>query len=76
MRKLLIGFVSLGGVLAVYLLYTGVSDSPVIEDDPGAEFIETIADSNTGDFDPNVGKIGDIGIGRADLAEFITRNKE
>ena len=76
MRKLLIGFVSLGGVLAVYLLYAGVSDSPVIEDDPGAGLIETIADSNLGDFDPNVGKIGDIGIGRTELAEFITRNEQ
>lgn len=75
MRKVLIGFISLGCVLAAYMLYTGVSNSPVIEDDSGAEFIEAVADSNIGDFDTNVGKIGDIGIGTTKKAEYITLNE-
>ncbi len=76
MRKVLIGFISLGGVLAAYVLYTGVSDSPVIESDPGAEFSEAVADSNIGDFDSNVGKIGGIGIGTTKKAEYVTLNEE
>lgn len=76
MRKLLIGFVSLGSVLAVYLLYTGVSDSPIIEAESGADFIEAIADSNMGDFDSNVGKIGGIGVGPTQLAVFTTLNPD
>lgn len=76
MRKLLVGFISLGAVLATYLLYTGASDSPVLETDSGREFIEAAADSNIGDFDTNVGKIGGIGLGRTEVAKYITLNKE
>ncbi len=35
MRKFVIGIISLVGVLAIYLLYTGVSNSPIFLDDPG-----------------------------------------
>jgi hypothetical protein len=76
MRKVLIGFVSLGCVLAAYLLYTGVSDSPVIEDNTAAEFSEAVADSNIGDFDSNVGRIGNVGIGTTKKAYFIEVNEE
>jgi len=76
MRKVLIGFISFGCVLAAYLLYTGLSNSPVIESDPEAEFIEAVADSNIGAFDSNVGKIGDIGIGTTKKAEYITLNEQ
>jgi len=76
MRKLLVGFVSLGVVFAAYVLYTGVSDTPLLETDSGAEFIESAADSNIGDFDNRVGKIGDIGLGPMQKAYFINVNKE
>ncbi|UCF14492.1 MAG: hypothetical protein JSW59_13845, partial [Phycisphaerales bacterium] len=76
MRKVLVGFISLGSVLAVYLLYTGMSDSPVIDRDLGADFVEAMADSNIGDFDSNVGKIGNIGIGRTEVAKYVTLNEE
>lgn len=62
--------------MAAYLLYTGVSDSPVFEADSGAEFIEAVADSNIGDFESNVGKIGKIGVGPTEKARFIDINKE
>ena len=76
MRKLLVGFVSLGVVFAAYVLYTGVSDTPVLETDSGAEFMESALDSNVGDFENNVGKIGNIGIGTTQNAYFININKE
>jgi len=76
MRKLLVGFISLGVVFAAYVLYRGVSNTPVLETDSGAEFIETVAESNFGDFESNVGKIGDIGLGPMHKAYFINVNKE
>ncbi len=76
MRKLLVGFISLGVVFAAYVLYTGVSDTSVLETDSGAEFIESAADSNVGDFDSGVGKIGDLGLGPVRKAKYITLNKE
>ncbi|MEA3224344.1 MAG: hypothetical protein U9Q07_00205, partial [Planctomycetota bacterium] len=76
MRKLLVGFISLGAVLAAYLLYTGFSDTPVIDTNPGAEFAEIAADSNMSGFDGNMGKIGDVGIGATQDAYFINTNLE
>ncbi len=76
MRKLIVGFISLGFVFAAYLLYTGVSVTPAFVTDPGAEFIDYAADSNIGDFDGEVGKIGDIGLGPARKANFTTFNKK
>ena len=54
MRKLLVGFISLGVVFAAYVLYTGLSDTPTLRTDPGAEFIEPAADSNVGGFDKGI----------------------
>ncbi|MBL7185802.1 MAG: hypothetical protein ISS70_05720 [Phycisphaerae bacterium] len=76
MRKLLVGFISLGVVFAAYVLYTGLSDTPTLRTDPGAEFIEPAADSNVGGFDSGVGKIGDVGLGPVRKAKYITLNKE
>ncbi|MHC4296012.1 MAG: hypothetical protein ACYS7Y_01805 [Planctomycetota bacterium] len=76
MRKLLVGFISLGAVLAVYLLYTGVSDTPVIDTDPGADFAEIAADSNMSGLDGEMGNIGGVGIGTTQNAYFININKE
>jgi len=76
MRKLLVGFVSLGVVFAAYILYTGTSDTRMPETDSGAGLIESATDSNVGDFDGNVGKIGDIGLGPMHKAYFINVNKE
>jgi hypothetical protein len=71
MRKFLIGFVSLGAVLVVYLLYSRVSDTRVVDSGPGAEFTESAADSNIGDFDSQVGKSGDVGLGPVRKAKYI-----
>jgi hypothetical protein len=61
-RTILIGLLSLAAVLAIYLLYSQLSKAPQIDIDIGAKSIDTAADSNVGDFDSEIGKIGDIGI--------------
>ncbi len=76
MRKLLIGFVSLGVVLAAYLLYSGLSDTPVIDTDAGAGFIEDAGDSNIGDFDGEIRKIDGVGLGTTKKAYYYTLNKK
>ncbi len=76
MRRLLVGSISLGAVFAAYLLFRGVSDMPVLDTDSGVEFIESAADSNVGDFDSGVGKMGDVGLGPVRKAKYITLNKQ
>ncbi|MHC4074306.1 MAG: hypothetical protein ACYTGS_20155 [Planctomycetota bacterium] len=76
MRKLLIGFVSLGVVLAAYLLYSGLSDTPVIDTDAENGFIEDIGDSNIGDFDGEIRKIDGVGLGTTKKAYYYTLNKK
>jgi len=76
MRKLLVGFISLGVVFAAYLLYRGVSNTPVLETDSGIESIEFATDSNVGDLDSGVGKMGDLGLGPVRKAKYITLNKQ
>jgi len=74
MRKILIGFVSLGVVLGLYLLYIRTSKTPEIDTDRAAQAIKSIADGNTIDPNSTMGKIGDVGIGPVDKAHYVTRN--
>jgi hypothetical protein len=74
MRKFLIGFISLAVVLVAYLLYSRVSKTPPIDTGPGAEFIDSVADSNAGGPDSGIGKIGDVGLGPVRKARYITLN--
>lgn len=76
MRKILIGFVSLGVMLAAYLLYSGLSDTPVIDTNAGTEFIEDAGDSNIGDFDGEIRKIEGVGLGTTKKAYYYTINKK
>jgi hypothetical protein len=76
MRKFIIGFISLGVVLAAYLFYSGVSDTPAIDPGSGADFMEAAADSNVGGFDGEIGKIAGVGIGTTQNAYFINVNEE
>lgn len=75
MRKLIIGFISLAAVLAIYLLYSLISQTPQIDINTGAEFIDTIADSNVAGPDSEIGMIGDVGIGTVQKAEYVTLNE-
>lgn len=74
MRKILIGFASLGVVLGVYLLYTRVSETPDIDTDQAAEAIKSIVEGNAIDLESEIGKIGDVGVGPAEKAHFVTRD--
>jgi len=68
-RKLKIWLISLGCLILIYLLYTTFNQTPpiVIEQGSVTEAVE--------DLEGKVGKIGDIGIGTVELAEFVTLNK-
>lgn len=74
MRKFVIGFVSLCAVLGVYLLYNRLSGSPSIDTGRQVNTIESAADANAVDFDSEIGKIGDIGLGPVNKAYYVTRN--
>lgn len=74
MRKILIGFFSLGVVVGVYLLYSRVSETPDIDTDRGAELIESATDGNAVGLDDDMGRIGDVGLGPVDKAYYVTRS--
>jgi len=78
LRKFFIAFISLVAVLAIYLLYGLVSKTPPIDTDTGAEFVDTVADSNLGGFDSKVGMIGEVGVETVRKARYITliKNQE
>lgn len=75
MRKLIIGFVSLAVVLVIFLLYSLISQTPQIDINTGAEFIDIIADSNITSPDSNIGMIGNVGVGTVQKAKYVTLNK-
>ncbi len=70
-RKFFIWLITISVVIALYLLYTQLSDIPHIDIDSSEEFVETITDSNG-----KIWKIRDVGIGEVQVAEFINRNKK
>jgi hypothetical protein len=75
MRKFYIGFISLAAVLAVYMFYGRISKTPQPDADKEAGFIDTIADSNLGDFDSKAGMIGEVGVETVRKARYINLNK-
>jgi len=62
LRTILIGLISLTAVLAIYMLYSHVSKTPQIDIDTVGQLTNTEAESDVGDFDDEIGKIGDVGI--------------
>ena len=76
MRKFIIGFISLCVVLAAYMLYSRLSSSPSMDTGSGIDIIESAADTNAVDFDSQIGKIGDVGLGTVRKAKYITLNKD
>lgn len=63
LRTIIVGLISLAAVLAIYLIYTHISETPQIDIAPAKQFIDVIADSDVGDFDREIGAIGDVSIG-------------
>ncbi len=74
MRKLLIGFISLGIVLGAYVFYSRMSRSPSFDTGEPVDFSEVAADGNSADPNSGVGKIGDLGLGPVRKAKYITIN--
>jgi hypothetical protein len=73
-RKFRVWLISLGAVLAVYLLYSLVSKTPRIEID--TDLADTFTDGNSDEFGGRVGKIGKIGIDNVQKAEYIHLNEQ
>jgi hypothetical protein len=75
-RKFRVWLISMGAVLALYLLYSLLSKTPRIEIDTGSDFTDTFADGNSDEFGDRVGKIGKFGIGDVQKAEYIHLNEQ
>jgi hypothetical protein len=75
MRKFFIGFISLAAVLVIYLLYSRLDTTTLPDTAKQADFIDTVTDSNMSELESKVGRIGDIGVGTVEKANFITRNE-
>jgi len=76
LRKLFIAVMSLAGVLAIYLIYSYVAETPQISVDGADDFVRSPADGNAGEFGDRVGKIGDVGVDAVKKTKFIHRNKD
>jgi len=75
LRTIIIGLVSLGGLLVVYLLYSGISQTPQMDIGQAGRLTES-ADQNDADhFDSELGKIGDVGVGAVKKFEYLHRNQ-
>jgi len=75
-RKFYVWLISLGAVLAIYLLVSRLSETPRIDIDTSAEYTDTLADSNVSEFGGEIGKIGDVGVGKVETATFTKLNEK
>lgn len=75
MRKLYIGIISLAIVLVIYLLYSRFGTTPPPDIARNTDFVDKVEDGNVGDFENQVGMIGDVGVGTVQVARYITRDE-
>ena len=75
MRKFYIGFISLAAILVIYLLYSRLGTTTLPDTARQADFMDTVADSNVSEFESKVGRIGDVGVGTIEKANFQTYNE-
>ncbi len=77
MRKIFIAFISLAAISTIYLFYNRIGKTPPIpmDTDTDAEFIDSVADSDDGGLDNDVGMIGEVGVGTVRKARYITLNE-
>lgn len=73
-RRFRVWLISLGAVIAIYLLYNWLSKTPRIEIDREPE--RFVADGNVTDVDGKIGMIGDVGVGTVRKAEYIHLNEQ
>jgi hypothetical protein len=75
-RKLRVWLVSIGAVLAVYLLYSWISKTPPIDIDAGKKFAGGVADSNIDGLDGGGGSIGDVDVESIRKAKYVHLNEQ
>jgi hypothetical protein len=74
LRTIIIGLVSLGGLLAVYLLYSGISQTPEMDISKAGRSTESVDQPDADDFDSKLGKIGGVGVGAVKKFEYLHRD--
>ena len=77
MRKIIIGLASFAVVGIVFLLYSLVDRTPLIETNSGTA-VTGVSDSNIDEFGDanNIGKIGDVGVETIEKSYYVTRNED
>lgn len=70
-RKIYVWLISLLAVLLIYLLVNRLYETPEIEIEKADELAGI-----TGQFDSNVGRVGDVGVGKVNFAVFKDTNRE
>jgi len=75
LRKYLIGLVSLAALLAIYVLYVRISQTPRITIGADEGFVDTLSYSDVDNYDSETGKIGDVGVVAIKKPRFLHRNK-
>jgi len=74
LRTIIIGLVSLGGLLAIYVLYSRMSQTPEMDISRTSRLTESVDQNDTDDFDSKLGKIGDVGVGAVKKFEYLHRD--
>lgn len=74
-RKLVIWFISLVVVFAIYLLYIRLTETPQLQFHTGAPSSDSFADPNAGQFGSEIGKISGVGVGKVEMARFVDLNE-
>jgi hypothetical protein len=75
MRKFYIGIISLLVVLVIFLIYSRLEKDAPTDTADKADVIHKVEDSNAGDFENQVGMIGDVGVGTVQKARYVTRDE-
>ena len=75
-RKLYVWLISLGAVLAIYLLYNRISKTPEIDFDRAEELTGIVSDANVGRYQSKVGMAGKVAVGKVRNAVYEHRNQK
>jgi len=74
LRTTIIGIVSLGGLLTIYLLYSRISQTPQMDISKAGRLAESVGQTDADEFDSKLGKIGGVGVGAVKGFEYLHRD--